>query len=149
MVDILDVANYFLSKESMTHKKVQKLCYYAQAWYFYFFKEKLADTEFEAWIHGPVSPKLYVKLKENGFSDIQKINTPPVLDENIVNVLEAVFKAYGDFSGDQLESLSHSESPWILARDGIPPYEPSHNIISLESMYEFCEKTMNERQPNV
>ena len=29
---ILDVAAWFLLKEDMTHKKIQKLCYYAEAW---------------------------------------------------------------------------------------------------------------------
>lgn len=28
-LNIFDVANWFLSKEEMTHKKLQKLCYYA------------------------------------------------------------------------------------------------------------------------
>ena len=30
--DITDVANWFLLKEDMSHKKIQKLCYYAEAW---------------------------------------------------------------------------------------------------------------------
>ena len=32
MENIMDVARLFLSQESMSHKKLQKLCYYAQAW---------------------------------------------------------------------------------------------------------------------
>ena len=31
---VLDVANWVLTHEAMTHKKLQKLCYYAQAWYY-------------------------------------------------------------------------------------------------------------------
>lgn len=30
---VFDIANYFSSKEDMTHKKLQKLVYYAYAWY--------------------------------------------------------------------------------------------------------------------
>ena len=30
--NIFDIANWFLSKESMPQKKLQKLCYYAKAW---------------------------------------------------------------------------------------------------------------------
>ena len=33
MEKVMDVANWFLSQSSMTHKKLQKLCYYAQAWH--------------------------------------------------------------------------------------------------------------------
>ena len=29
---VFDIANWFLLKEEMTQKKLQKLCYYAQAW---------------------------------------------------------------------------------------------------------------------
>ena len=30
---VFEIANWFLLKESMSHKKLQKLCYYAQAWF--------------------------------------------------------------------------------------------------------------------
>ena len=33
MTTIYEVAKYFLSLDDMTHKKLQKLCYYAQAWF--------------------------------------------------------------------------------------------------------------------
>lgn len=33
MRTVFDVAEWFLSKESMTNKNLQKLCYCAQAWY--------------------------------------------------------------------------------------------------------------------
>ena len=59
MFTIFDIANWFLSKEGMTHKKLQKLCYYAQAWYLALYKNKLIDGYFEAWVHGPVNSSLY------------------------------------------------------------------------------------------
>ena len=31
---VKDVAEFFLTKQSMTNKKIQKLCYYAQAWFY-------------------------------------------------------------------------------------------------------------------
>lgn len=31
---VFDVANWFLAHETMMHKKLQKLCYYAQAWFY-------------------------------------------------------------------------------------------------------------------
>ena len=57
---IFDVSEWFLSKESMTPKKLQKLSYYFEAWCHALFNRSLInDTRFEAWIHGPVSPELY------------------------------------------------------------------------------------------
>src|SRR3712207_9388330 len=57
---IFDVADWFLSKEKMTPKKLQKLSYYFEAWCHALFGRTLVnDTQFEAWVHGPVSPELY------------------------------------------------------------------------------------------
>ena len=56
---VYEIANWFLNKGSMTQKKLQKLCYYAQAWCYALKGERLIKSDFQAWIHGPVSPALY------------------------------------------------------------------------------------------
>ena len=33
MENVRNIAGWFLSRDTMTHKMLQKLCYYAQAWY--------------------------------------------------------------------------------------------------------------------
>jgi len=48
-----------------------------------------------------------------------------------------VLDAYGDFTPTQLERLTHQEAPWIEARAGLAPDEPSRNAISMKSMKEF------------
>jgi uncharacterized phage-associated protein len=58
MNTIQQIAQWFLCKESMTHKKLQKLCYYAQAWNLALHNSELFEDRFEAWVHGPVSPVL-------------------------------------------------------------------------------------------
>jgi len=56
MNTVYDLANWFLNKSRMSHKKLQKLCYYAVAWHYTLYDSKLVlDDEFEAWVHGPVS----------------------------------------------------------------------------------------------
>lgn len=78
MLDVYIVAKYFLSKSRMTHKKLQKLCYYAQAWHCAFYKNKpLFENRIEAWVHGPVSPELYYRYYNYGWNEI-----PQVLDFN-------------------------------------------------------------------
>ena len=59
MIDVRVVAQYFLWKSSMSHKKLEKMCYYAQAWYLANHGRPLMPNRFEAWVHGPVSPDLY------------------------------------------------------------------------------------------
>lgn len=72
MMDIFDVSNYFLSVLPMTHKKLQKMCYYDYAWYYIQFDKKLFDNgRFEAWIHGPVNREHYLKYKDNGWKEIE------------------------------------------------------------------------------
>ena len=147
---IQDVANAFLSKSTMTHKKLQKLCYYAQCYYAYYNnKEKLADTRFEAWVHGPVSPDLYQIYRDFGFNEIEKYDGECVLDENAMDLVSSVFDAYGDFTANQLEALTHSEKPWQNARKGLSSCDPSYNEISIEDMYSFCEEALASVQPNV
>ena len=47
---IFDLADAFLSIEAMPLFKLQKLCYYAQAWHLAIYNEPLVDAQFEAWI---------------------------------------------------------------------------------------------------
>jgi uncharacterized phage-associated protein len=48
MVSVENVADWFLSKGSMEHKKLQKLCYYAQAWHCALEGEALFPERIEA-----------------------------------------------------------------------------------------------------
>lgn len=135
MFSVFDIANYFLSLESMTNKKLQKLCYYSQAWYLALHKEPLIDSSFEAWVHGPVSRDLYTRYKNFRANPIPiNENYIPGFDEDIIKHLETVFNTYGSFDGDQLEILTHSESPWITAREGFEEWEPCNVEISQNLM---------------
>lgn len=135
---VFDIANWFLLKESMTQKKLQKLCYYAQAWCYTLNDYRLMDTVFEAWIHGPVSPALYDKFKNFGYSSIRLAGkyTLNISDVDI-ELLESVWETYGDHTGNALEALSHSEPPWIEARVGYAPDERCNVPISVESMKNY------------
>lgn len=131
-ITINEVAQYFLSKESMTHKKLQKLCYYAYAWNLTLHDEFLFEDKFQAWIHGPVEPNLYQQYKGYGWNDIPQVDTMPGSieeDERAKSILELVYASYGDFDGDELEFLTHQEAPWLNARCGISDHSPSNNVI--------------------
>lgn len=135
---IFDVANWFLSKESMTHKKLQKLCYYAQAWCYALKRYKLTDTTFEAWVHGPVSPALYERFKDFGYDTIRMCgNFKPPFDGEDLELLESVWATYGDHTGNALEALSHSELPWKAARQGYAKNERCSVPISPDLMRSY------------
>ncbi|GAD41456.1 hypothetical protein Javan59_0006 [Streptococcus phage Javan59] len=137
---IFDVSEWFLSKESMTPKKLQKLSYYFEAWCHALFNRSLInDTHFEAWVHGPVSPELYNEYKEYGWNDIEqhKKDNSETFEPKALELLQSVWLTYGDKSANELEALTHSEIPWRNARKGLEETEPSNNQISSQDMHEY------------
>ncbi|HDR8486315.1 TPA: DUF4065 domain-containing protein [Bacillus cereus] len=148
-VTINDVAQYFLSQESMTHKKLQKLCYYAYAWNLALHDEYLFTDKFQAWVHGPVSPGLYQEYKVYGWNEIpQPGELPQSVQENerIMNILELVYNSYRDFDGDELEILTHQEDPWLNARGGIPEHFPSNSVIEDRIIREYYRNVFEADQ---
>lgn len=135
MNTVFDIANWFLKKQSMTHKKLQKMCYYAQAWSYALKDRPIMSAEFEAWVHGPVCRELYEKYKGNYMYELTadsgiSLHFSPGDEE----LLESVFETYGDFSGNALEVLTHGETPWINARAGCSSSEICSNKISVDDM---------------
>ncbi len=137
-LSIQDVANWFLAKESMTHKKLQKMCYYAVAWGYALTNDKIVkDDEFQAWVHGPVSKTLYTKYKDNGWNLLPKFEGELTVPDNVNELLESVWVTYGDKDGNELEALSHIEQPWMKAREGIDESQRSESPIDPEDMKSY------------
>ena len=60
MATIFDTAQYILEKlGAVSTWKLQKLCYYAQAWSIAWTDQPIFDEDFQAWANGPVCPELY------------------------------------------------------------------------------------------
>lgn len=135
------IARWFLKLSAMSHKKLQKLCYYAYAWYIVFANDieavesrlnvinTLSASKFQAWIHGPVNPLLYQKYKKYGWTDIPQEIVPLSFPQQITDLLEQVWGVYGKFSADELEAISHREFPWQNARRNLEPGDPCANAI--------------------
>lgn len=139
MANIVDVSKWFLSKESMSPKKIQKLCYYFVAWGYALLDEQLVDDDkFEAWVHGPVSRTLYYKYRDYGWQDVpsQKFDDR-IFNGKSIDLLESVYFTYGDLSANELEALTHTELPWKMARRGLDNYENSNTKISIKYMREY------------
>jgi len=135
---VFTIADWFLQKGDMTHKKLQKLCYYAQAWTYALKGFRLADTDFQAWVHGPVSPVLYDRFKNFGYETIHlNRQSVPHIEDSDLQILEDVWDTYGDKTGNALEALSHKELPWINARRGYLPGESCSAVIKPEDMRAF------------
>ncbi len=142
-VSVADVADFVLCRfrergEPVDHLRLQKLVYYVQAWYLALFGEPLFKDEIQAWIHGPVQPQLYSRLKEWRWRPIVLEGLKcPDLPKEVSDHIDEVLSIYSGFSGEELESIVHQEEPWVKARRGLPPLEPSNNRIDEEDMEEF------------
>ncbi|CAL28426.1 MULTISPECIES: Panacea domain-containing protein [Staphylococcus] len=148
--ELKKIVEWFLSQQSMSPKKLQKMLYYAQAWCVTLSNEtseeienKLFDDKFEAWVHGPVIPEVYQTYKKYGYNNIPKIDENIQLEEDIEDVLIQVMDVYGNFNGNQLENITHQEKPWIDARIGYSPLENCNEIITEEEMFDYYIKQAN------
>lgn len=143
--DLEDVINWFLSKDSMSPKKLQKLLYYAYSWTLTLQNEDVEDlgnklfaSKFEAWVHGPVIPFVYQKYREYGYQNIpRKTENEISFDDEIEDVLQQVWEEYGKYTGNQLETITHQEDPWLNAREGYSPVERCNVPITDEDIFEY------------
>jgi uncharacterized phage-associated protein len=143
---IQDIADWFLAKEPMTHKKLQKLCYYAIAWGWTLMDKPIAkDSEFQAWVHGPVSPTLYTKYKDNGWNNLPQTKETVNVTDDIAQLLESVWVTYGSKGGNELEALSHKELPWIKARGDSSDFDLSNEPINTDDMKSYYQSIYIER----
>ena len=130
MANVFDVASYILQEKGpMAHMKLQRLCYYSQAWHFEWDKRLLFRERIEAWANGPVIPKLYEKYR--GFFHITKgpNGRPENLTIREIETIDAVLEAYGDLTAHELSELSHNEIPCRKARIGLFSHERSNKEI--------------------
>ncbi len=136
------VADYLLVEsrergEVLTNLKLQKLLYYAQAWHLALYDEPLFDEDFQAWVHGPVLLSQYHRFKEFGWKPITEAVERPTLPDRTRAHLDEIINVFGPETAVALEIMTHREQPWIVARKGIPPHEPSNEYISKDAMRDY------------
>lgn len=136
MANIFDVAKYILEKSgSMSTMKLQKLCYYAQAWSLVWDDTPLFKEDFQAWANGPVCPELFRKTQGSySVSAKNEDGGEGNLTDDQKDTIEKVLEYYGGHDAQWLSQLTHMEDPWIKAREGVPSGAGSSNIITKESM---------------
>lgn len=136
MANVFDVAKYILEKRgTMSTMKLQKLCYYCQAWSLVWDDKPLFNEEFQAWANGPVCPILFSKTqgRYSVNADDEDGGEKNLTDEQI-DTIGKVLEYYGGHDAQWLSQLTHMEAPWNEARKGIPSGAGCSNIITKESM---------------
>lgn len=140
----------------ITNKKLQKLLYYVESWSLVY-HSSLIEEEFEAWVHGPVIPEVYQQFKGFGYSAIKNSYKEgesasdkmrsllgiSSINQDQKDLVFAVLQKYGALTSFQLETLSHSELPWIEARKGLSDFDHSSAIIDKARMKSYYSSLIN------
>ncbi|MBR6642254.1 MAG: DUF4065 domain-containing protein [Lachnospiraceae bacterium] len=136
MANVFDVAKYILEKKgAMSTMKLQKLCYYAQAWSLVWDDKPLFSEEFEAWANGPVCRELFNRTEGKfSVSSEEEIGGEGNLTDNEKATINHVLEHYGEQNAQWLSQLTLMESPWNEARVGIPEGVGCERVITKESM---------------
>ncbi|MBR6060810.1 MAG: DUF4065 domain-containing protein [Spirochaetales bacterium] len=148
MLSALDVAKYLLyiafqNGDTITNLKMQKLLYYAQAWYMVNNEGKLLFADdIQAWKYGPVVPVVYQYFKEYNSYPIHY----DISEDDIANVpqherefLDEFAVEFFSVSATELVSMTHNEAPWKTA------YAKGINaVIDTNEMYNFYKALLNE-----
>ena len=136
MANVFDAARYILTKRGpMSTMKLQKLCYYSQAWSLVWDDAPLFSQDFQAWANGPVCPELFRKTKGQFIANAaDETCGDNDLTENQKDTINKVLEHYGSKDAQWLSQLTHMEDPWKLAREGIPAGALCDRIITKESM---------------
>lgn len=139
MATVFDTARYILEKEGqMSTMKLQKLCYYCQAWSLVWDDEPLFDEEFHAWANGPVCKELFFETQgEFSVSAKDEPGDSAKLTDNQKDTINTVLEHYAPHDAQWLSRLTHMEDPWNEARANIPLGSKCDNIVSKESMAKY------------
>ncbi len=146
---IFDASDYIVVKLSeggtnLNILKLHKLLYYVQSWGLALGEGRTFDGKFQAWVHGPVNRDVYDRYIDTksmyspvGLSDINPDFDPLSLPDKKRAVIDSVLEVYADYTGDQLEEMTHREDPWINARNGLSPAARSNASICESDMERF------------
>ena len=116
----IDIAKYIVYSfqnvgDYISNMKLQKLLYYIQGWHLAIYNTAAFDEKLEAWELGAVQPEVYYKYKKYEFRPITEDVEEPILDENLVELIDKILDEYGGETGFALHQLMQEEKAWLNA----------------------------------
>lgn len=140
---VADVATYILERmDTITTMKLQKLAFYAQVQHLVTTGVPLFPEDFQAWRGGPVVPELYA-LHRGKFlirpGELSSGDSSALTDAER-ELIDGVCSALGGMTGAELSERTHQESPWLDARAGRAPSDPSDAVITQEAMRRYYQE---------
>ncbi len=134
------IAYFFKGLNEVTPLMLQKLLYLIQGTSYALYDHPIFIDVSQAWVHGPVYPHVYHLFKQFSFNPIDDDRF--VLFEGLENtlseeecyVIDLMIHSYGLYSAKVLETITHTQDPWISARKGYEGTIPSNHPIIEENI---------------
>lgn len=148
MAQLLAVAKYLNELNvdkygyEMDQMKMHKMMYFSQRESLMISGNPLFDGEFEAWKFGPVLTEVRSEYRKGKMFS----GSYEKLSDDEARLVSDVFNRYDEYDSWQLSTLSHSETSWLNAREGLKMGEPGRNKMSLSAMKVDATKEKLRRQ---
>ena len=130
------IACVFDELEEVSPLSLQKLLYFIQGMSYALNEKPMFKERCQAWIHGPVYPKVYDMFKDFKYNPIDDDrfvlieNNEVELTNKEIKIIDLVVTTFGEYSGRILEKITHKQDPWTIARTGYAEDSRSHQEIS-------------------
>ena len=125
-------------REGITNLKLQKILYFAQAYYLAKVGKPLFSNKIEAWEYGPVIPEIYQKFKKHGSDSIISSEDKSSLADEDKEILKKVWGTFGGYSASRLVDIAHAHTPWKEANAS------SDKVISHKALKEYYTPLLNK-----
>jgi len=125
-------------REGITNLKLQKILYFAQAYYLSKIGKPLFSDKIEAWDYGPVIPDVYHSFKSKGSNPIICMEDESSLSDEDKEILKKVWGTFGGYSASKLVDIAHAHTPWKQANKSVS------KIISHKAIKEYYAPLLNK-----
>lgn len=125
-------------REGITNLKLQKILYFAQAYYLAKLGKPLFKESIEAWNYGPVVPEIYHKYKRYKNNAIISTKDNSTLTDEDKQNLNKIWESFGAYSASRLVDIVHSHTPWQEANGS------GNKVISNKSIKEYYEPLLTK-----
>ncbi|MCK4386606.1 MAG: SocA family protein [Candidatus Pacebacteria bacterium] len=145
-----NVAKYFIylasqefvgddkEREGITNLKLQKILYFAQAYYLAKLGRPLFSDNIEAWEYGPVVPVVYRKYKINKSNPIIDEKDKSSLSVEDKKIVRKIWDSFGGYSTSRLVDITHAHTPWREAN------KSTSQIIHHKTIREYYAPLLNK-----
>lgn len=137
---LIAIAYVFEQMEEVTPLALQKILYFIQGIHMALYGKPMYTEDCEAWVHGPVYPKVYNLFRDFKYNPIEDhrfaifYGRSKELNADEKNVIDLVVRTFGTYSGKTLERITHREKPWVDARDGYGEVDAAEVVIPQDDM---------------